>query len=105
MMLGFLASNWVSLGAHIQLLEIRIGVDLVLSHFVRHEGKNYKLIDDGSCVNIIGKTTFEKMGFKTEPYPYIQHELGLMRLLNLLPNIVRFISTFLATRIVFGVTS
>jgi len=39
--------------------------------YVVHERKNYKVIG-GSCVNIIAKTTIDKMGLKAEyhPQPY-----------------------------------
>jgi len=39
--------------------------------YITHEGDNYKLMIDGdSCVNIITKTAFEKMGLKAEPHPH-----------------------------------
>jgi len=38
--------------------------------YIAHEGKNYKLIiDEGSCPNIIAKTTLEKMSLKVGPHP------------------------------------
>jgi len=56
------------LGVHTQLLVMRIDVGLT---YITHEGKNYKLmIDEGSCVNIIAKTTLEKMGLKAESHPH-----------------------------------
>ena len=42
----------------------------VFHTYIAHEGKNYKLIDVGSCVNIIVKTTLEKMGLKAELHPH-----------------------------------
>jgi len=38
--------------------------------YITHEGKNYKLMIDGGRVNIIAKTTLEKMGLKAEPHPH-----------------------------------
>jgi len=41
--------------------------------YIMCEGKNYMvMIDGGSCVNIIAKTTIDKMGLKAEPHlqPY-----------------------------------
>ena len=40
--------------------------------FRAHEAKNYKvMIDRGSCMNIIAKTTLEKkMSLKAEPHPH-----------------------------------
>ena len=38
--------------------------------YITHEEKNYKLIYEGSCANIIAKITFEKMGLKAEPHPH-----------------------------------
>jgi len=39
--------------------------------YIAYEGKNYKLMIDGSsCVNIIAKTSLEKMGLKVEPHPH-----------------------------------
>jgi len=36
--------------------------------YIAHEGKHYKLIDGGSCANIIAKTALEKMGLRAEPH-------------------------------------
>ena len=49
---------------------MRTGVDLVCFTPILHEGKNYKLIDEGSSANIIAKTALEKMGLKAEPHPH-----------------------------------
>ena len=41
--------------------------------YIVHEKKNYKvMIEGGSCVNIIAKTTIKKIGLKAEPHtqPY-----------------------------------
>jgi len=39
--------------------------------YIKHEGKNYKLmIDGGNYANIIAKTVLEKMGLKAEPHPH-----------------------------------
>ena len=38
--------------------------------YVVHEGKKYKMIDGGNCVNIIAKTAIDKMDLKVEPYPH-----------------------------------
>jgi len=46
----------------------------VFHTYITHEGKNYKLmIDEGSCANIIVKTTLEKMSFKAEPHSHSHH--------------------------------
>jgi len=37
--------------------------------YIAHEEKIYKLIDGGSCENIIAMTTLEKMDLKAELYP------------------------------------
>ena len=69
-MLEFLVSNWVQLGVHAQLLEIRTGIGIVFHTYITHEKKNYKLMTGrGSCANIIAKTTLEKMGLKAELHP------------------------------------
>ena len=40
--------------------------------YVVHEGKNYKVMIDGdSYVNIVTKTTIEKMTLKVEPHPQL----------------------------------
>jgi len=49
---------------------MRTGVGLVCFTPILHEGKNYKLIDEGSSANIIAKTALEKMGLKAEPHPH-----------------------------------
>ena len=60
--------------------------------YVVHEKKNYKvMIEGGSCVNIIAKTTIKKMGLKAEPHiqPY---NVGLIKWLKLLPSVVTCLS-------------
>jgi len=44
----------------------------VFHPYITREGKNYKLIDGGSCANIIAKTALEKIGLKAEPYPHLK---------------------------------
>jgi len=74
--------------------------------YITHEGKNYKLmIDGGSCANIIVKTTLEKMGVKAEPHPHPYNVNWVDKTAQPITSVVRFISTCLATRIVFGVMS
>jgi len=38
--------------------------------YITYERKNYKLIDESSCVNIIAKTALEKIGLKAESHPH-----------------------------------
>ena len=65
-----LSNMRVSLNAFKQHVETRIGRDLVCSTHVVHDGKNYKvMIDGGSCVNIIAKTSINKIGLKVELHP------------------------------------
>jgi len=61
------------------------------------------MIDVGSCVNIITKTALEKMGLNAEPHLYPYNVNLVEILLNLLPNVIRSLSTCLATMIIFGV--
>jgi len=78
----------------------------VFHTYITHDGKNYNLmIDEGSCANIIANTALEKIDLKVEPYPHPTTRIGLIRLLNLFPSIIRSLSTCQATRIVFGVMS
>jgi len=63
------------------------------------------MVDESSCANIIAKTVLEKMSLKLNHIPTHTLWIGLIRLLNLLPSIVRSLSTCLITRIVFGVMS
>jgi len=49
---------------------MRTGVGLVCSTPITHEGNKYKLINEGSCANIIDKTTLEKMGLKAKPHSH-----------------------------------
>jgi len=43
----------------------------VFNTYITHEGKDYKLINGGSCANIITKIALEKMSLKAEhPHPY-----------------------------------
>ena len=63
------------------------------------------MIDGGSCADIIINTTLKKMSLKAESYPYPYNVIELIRLPNLLPSITRSLSTCLAIKIVFGVTS
>ena len=62
------------------------------------------MIDMGNCANIIVKIALEKMSLKAElhSHPY-NVKIGLVTQLNLLPNVVRSISTCPSTRIVFSV--
>ena len=78
----------------------------VFHTYVTGKRKKYKImIDGGSFANIIAKITLEKMGLKVEPHPHSYNVNWVDKLLNLLPSIVRSLSTCLAARIVFGVMS
>jgi len=41
----------------------------VFHTYITHEGKNHKLINGGSCANIIAKTALEKMGLRLNHIP------------------------------------
>ena len=74
--------------------------------YITHEGKNYKLMIDGSsCANIIVKTALEKMGVKAEPHPHPYNVNWVDKSAQSITSVVRSPSTWLATVIVFGVMS
>jgi len=76
----------------------------VFNTYITHEGKDYKLINGGSCANIITKIALEKMSLKAEhPHPYNVNCVD--KTAQSTPNIVRSLYTCLAARIVFGVMS
>jgi len=63
------------------------------------------MIDVGSCVNIIAKTALEKMSLKAEPHPHLHNMNWVDKTTQLLPSIVRSLSTCLGMGIMFGVMS
>ena len=79
---------------------------IVFYTYITHEGNNYKLmINVSSCANNIIKTALEKMSLKTEPHSYPYNVNWVDEQLNLLLSVVRFLSTRLFVRIMFGVRS
>ena len=73
--------------------------------YIAHEGKNYKLIDVGSCVNIIVMTALEKMGLKAELHPHPYNVNWVDKIAQFITSVVRSLSIYLVTRIMFGVMS
>ena len=74
--------------------------------YIAHEGKHYKLmIDVVSCVNIIAKTALEKMSLKAEPHRHLHNVNWVDKIAQFITSVVRSLSIYLVTRIMFGVTS